>query len=79
MHTHARTHAQVRLHSSQSHLVEAAPAGVLQVTQVEVQHLLFKFTELDAGLLNEGLVDLLDLFCSGNGAKQEKHSCHATL
>lgn len=52
--------------------MEVAAAGVLQVAEVEMKHLLLEFTELDTRLLDESFVDLLDLFCNGKGAKQRK-------
>lgn len=57
---------------AQSHLLEAAATGILQVTEVEVKHLFLEVTELDARLLNKSFVDLFYLFCKGKGAKQRK-------
>lgn len=54
-----------------AHLVQAAATRILQVTQVELQHLSLQLTELDARLLHEGSVDLLYLFCGGNGSEQK--------
>lgn len=41
--------------------MEVAATGVLQVAEVELQHLLLQLAEVDAGLLDESFVDLLDL------------------
>lgn len=51
--------------------MEVAATGIFQVTEVELKHLFFQFTELDTGFLNKRLVDLLDLLCNGNRAKQK--------
>ena len=52
--------------------MEVAAAGIFQVTQVELQHLFFQLAEVDAGLPHKSFVDLLYLFCSGNGASRRK-------
>lgn len=54
-----------------AHLVQAAATCILQVTQVELQHLSLQLAELDARLLHEGSVDLLYLFCGRNGSEQK--------
>lgn len=54
----------------QAYLVQAAATGVLQVAQVELQHLSFQLTELDARFLHKSLVDLLYLLCGENGSEQ---------
>jgi hypothetical protein len=58
--------------------MEVAATGILQVTEMELEHLPFQLIELDAGLLNKSFVDLLYFLCSGNGSKQ-KNSFHFIL
>lgn len=54
-----------------AHLVQAAATSILQVTQVELQHLSLQLAELDARLLHKGSVDLLYLLCGRNGSEQK--------
>lgn len=53
--------------------MEAAATGIFQVTEMELKDLLLQLTELDSRLVNKSFVDLLYLFCNGNGAKQKKN------
>lgn len=55
-----------------AHLMEVAATGIFQVTEMELKHLLLQLTELDSRLFDKSFVDLLYLFCNGNGAKQKK-------
>lgn len=50
--------------------MEVAATGVLQVAEVELKHLLFQVTEVDAGFLDESFVDLLYLLWNGDGPTQ---------
>lgn len=52
--------------------MQAAATGILQVAQVELQHLSFQLTELDARFLHKSLVDLLYLLCGENGLERKK-------
>lgn len=53
--------------------MEVAATGIFQVTEMELKDFLLQLTELDSRLVNKGFVDLLYLFCNGNGAKQKKN------
>ena len=55
-----------------AHLMEVAATGIFQVTEMELKHLLLQLTELDSRLFDKSFVDLLYLFCNGNGSKQKK-------
>ena len=59
--------------------MEVVATGIFQVTEMELKDLLFQLTELDSRLLNKSFVDLLYLFCNGNGAKQKKKNFNIIL
>ena len=65
-------HAHRETSMFQAHLMEVAATGIFQVAEMELKHLLLQLTELDSRLFDKSFVDLLYLFCNGNGAKQEK-------
>lgn len=54
-----------------AHLMEAAATGIFQVTD-GTEAPASQLTELDSRLFDKSFVDLLYLFCNGNGAKQKK-------
>lgn len=65
------TVGQGSLQAPLAHLVQAAATSILQVTQVELQHLSLQLAELDARLLHKSSVDLLYLLCGKNGSEQK--------
>ena len=65
-------HAHRETSMFQAHLMEVAATGIFQVAEMELKHLLLQLTELDSRLFDKSFVDLLYLFCNGNGAKQKK-------